>query len=142
MSKSESQLRSFVERVETIEEEIKTSNKSKLQIYQEAKGAGYNIKALKKIISERRMDPAKREEESTLIQSARCGRGVRLAAKLYGRKKHEARGLTGLACLVESARGGGTPLASRRSPLDAGKAGARGVLQVRPPASPCAWQFS
>lgn len=60
-----SQLRSIVERIERVEEEIKSLNDDKRDIYAEAKGNGFNVKALKAVIAYRRKDPTERDELET-----------------------------------------------------------------------------
>lgn len=62
------QLRAFVERVEHVEEEIRALNGDKKEIYAEAKGTGFDVKILKKVIGIRRMDRAKREEEQSILE--------------------------------------------------------------------------
>ena len=44
------QLRTIVERIEQVEEEIKELTESKKEIYQEAKGNGYDVKILREVI--------------------------------------------------------------------------------------------
>ena len=60
-------LRSFVERVEQIDEEIKGLNEGKKEIFDEAKGEGYDVKILKEVIRLRKQDKAQRDEEAALI---------------------------------------------------------------------------
>lgn len=61
------ELRQFVQRIETIEEDIRACNDDKKDIYAEAKGRGFDVKALKKIISMRRKSPTEREEEDAMV---------------------------------------------------------------------------
>jgi len=61
------QLRSIVERVERVEGEIADLNRDKSEIYQEAKGNGYSVKTLKKIVALRRRDPAEAAEEDAML---------------------------------------------------------------------------
>src|SRR5208283_5113017 len=42
-------IRSIVERIEHIEEEIKTLNEGKKEVFQEAKGEGFDLKVIKEI---------------------------------------------------------------------------------------------
>jgi uncharacterized protein (UPF0335 family) len=63
------QLRSFVERIERIEEEIKGLNEDKRDIYSEAKGNGFDTKVLKKLIAMRRRDYAERQEEDAILET-------------------------------------------------------------------------
>lgn len=62
-----SQLRSLVERVERLDEEIKALNDDKRDIYAEAKANGYDVAILKKVVSERRKDASTRDEQSTVF---------------------------------------------------------------------------
>lgn len=59
---SNGQLRSIIERIERIEEEVKSLNDDKKEIYAEAKGNGYDPRALRELIKERKQDQAKRDE--------------------------------------------------------------------------------
>jgi len=60
-------LRSFLERVERLEEEKSTIAGDIKEVFAEAKGEGYDTKTLRKIIRLRKMDRAKREEEEALL---------------------------------------------------------------------------
>ncbi len=60
-------LQSYVTRVERIQEEIDASNADKRGIFAEAKGEGFNVKTLKKLIKERRVDPGERKEQGDLF---------------------------------------------------------------------------
>jgi uncharacterized protein (UPF0335 family) len=61
------QLRAFVERIETLETEIKDRNEDKSAVYGEAKSAGYDPRIIKKVVAIRRQDRDKRIEETTLV---------------------------------------------------------------------------
>ena len=50
-------LRDSVSRVETLDEEIRTSQADKKEIYDTAKGAGLDLKQLRSVIRDRRRDP-------------------------------------------------------------------------------------
>jgi uncharacterized protein (UPF0335 family) len=63
------QLLSLVERVEHLEAEIKDLNDDKRDIYQEAKGAGYDVKALKSVIAFRRKDASERAEQDAILET-------------------------------------------------------------------------
>jgi len=63
------QLRAFVERIERVEEEIKGLNGDKRDIYAEAKGCGFDTKAIKKIVAIRRQDVAERQEEDAILET-------------------------------------------------------------------------
>src|SRR3954465_11589578 len=61
------QLRTIVERIEQVEEEIKELTESKKEIYQEAKGNGYDVKILREVIRVRKQDQQERDEKETLL---------------------------------------------------------------------------
>jgi uncharacterized protein (UPF0335 family) len=61
-------LRAFVERVERLEEEIKSLNADKAEVYADAKANGYDVPALKEIVKLRRTDEAKRLELSEMVE--------------------------------------------------------------------------
>lgn len=61
------QIKAFVARVERVEEEIKTLNHDKSDIYAEAKSFGLDVKVLKKVIAKRRMDSTEREEQDAVF---------------------------------------------------------------------------
>ena len=63
-----SQLRSVVERIERLEEEKKGLSDDIKDIYAEAKGNGFDVKALRKIISLRKKDHAERQEEEAILE--------------------------------------------------------------------------
>jgi uncharacterized protein (UPF0335 family) len=60
-------LRSFLERVERLEEEKTTIAGDIKEVFAEAKGEGYDTKTMRKIIRLRKMDKAKRQEEEALL---------------------------------------------------------------------------
>ena len=60
-------IRSFVERIEHIEEEIKALNEGKKEIFAEAKGDGFDVKVLKEIIRLRKQDKDERDERESLL---------------------------------------------------------------------------
>ena len=60
-------LRSFVERIERLDEEKVALANDQREVYAEAKGEGYDTKILKQIIKIRKMDRADRQEQEALI---------------------------------------------------------------------------
>jgi len=60
-------IRSFVERLEHIEEEIKALNEGKKEIFAEAKGDGFDVTVLKEIIRLRKQDKDERDEHESLL---------------------------------------------------------------------------
>jgi uncharacterized protein (UPF0335 family) len=61
------QLRSFVERIERLEEEIKGLTDDKKDIYAEAKGNGFDVKILREVVRIRKQDQKEREELESLL---------------------------------------------------------------------------
>jgi uncharacterized protein (UPF0335 family) len=62
-----SRIRSFVERIEQIESEIKDLNEAKKEVFSEAKSEGFDVKILKEIIKLRKQDQDERDEHDTLL---------------------------------------------------------------------------
>ena len=61
------QLRAFVERIERLEEDKRAIADDIKEVYAEAKGNGFDVKIMRKVISLRRMDRDKRIEEETIL---------------------------------------------------------------------------
>jgi uncharacterized protein (UPF0335 family) len=62
------QLKSIVERAERLNEEKAGINADLSELFKEAKGNGFNTKAIKKIISLRGRDYAERQEEEAILE--------------------------------------------------------------------------
>ena len=60
-------LKSFIERIEKLEEERKAIGGDIKDVYSEAKGVGYDVKTMRKIVSLRAMDADDRAEAETLL---------------------------------------------------------------------------
>jgi uncharacterized protein (UPF0335 family) len=60
-------IRSFVERIEQIETELKELTEAKKEIFSEAKGEGFDVKVLKEIIKLRKQDQDERDEHESLL---------------------------------------------------------------------------
>ena len=58
---------SFIERVEHIDEEIKTLNEGKKEVFAEAKGEGFDVKVLREILRLRKQDKDERDEQESLL---------------------------------------------------------------------------
>lgn len=67
MSKENSQLTSIVARIEKLEDEKAVIAEDIKEVYAEAKGNGFDVKILKKIIAMRKQDADKRREEQAVI---------------------------------------------------------------------------
>ncbi len=60
-------LRSFVERIEKLEEEKAALAADIRDVYAEAKGTGFDVKTLRQIIRLRKLDQSDREEQEALL---------------------------------------------------------------------------
>jgi uncharacterized protein (UPF0335 family) len=60
-------IRSFIERIERIDEEIKALNEGKKEVFAEDKGEGLDIKVLKEILRLRKQDKDERDEQESLL---------------------------------------------------------------------------
>ena len=60
-------IRSFIERIEHIEEELKALNEGKKEVFSEAKGEGFDVKVLKEILKLRKQDQDERDEHESLL---------------------------------------------------------------------------
>jgi uncharacterized protein (UPF0335 family) len=57
----------FVDRVERIHEKIKALNEGKKEVFAEAKGEGFDVKALKEILRLRKQEKNERDEQESLL---------------------------------------------------------------------------
>ena len=63
------QLRTIVERIERLEEQKKTIADDIKDVYAEAKGNGFDVKALRAVIMLRKHDPAKLKEQEAILDT-------------------------------------------------------------------------
>ena len=63
------QLKAFIERVERLEEEKKTIADDIRDVYAEAKGNGFDVKALRTIVRLRKQDADERKEQETILET-------------------------------------------------------------------------
>ncbi|HZP78606.1 MAG TPA: DUF2312 domain-containing protein [Pseudolabrys sp.] len=63
------QLKAFVERIERLEEEKKATSDDIRDVYAEAKGNGYDIKALRTIVRMRKEDVDERKEHEAILET-------------------------------------------------------------------------
>ena len=71
-----SQLGAFVERIERLEAEKKDIAGQQKEVYAEARGCGYDVKALRKLIAERKREPNDVAEEAALLDLYRAALGM------------------------------------------------------------------
>lgn len=70
------ELRQFIERVERLNEEEACIKADKADVYGEARGRGYDVKAIKTIIKLRGKDPNQRLEEEAILQTYMAALGM------------------------------------------------------------------
>lgn len=70
------QLRAFIERIERLEEEKKTIADDIKETYDEAKAMGYDTKALRKIVSIRKLDQNERLEQEAVLDTYLAALGM------------------------------------------------------------------
>ena len=70
--KAPEQLLALIERIERLEEERRATAADIKDVYGEAKAAGFDIKTMKKIVAERRMDRDQLIEEQELLNTYRA----------------------------------------------------------------------
>jgi uncharacterized protein (UPF0335 family) len=63
------QLRTIVERIEQVEEEINELNEAKREIFAEAKSNGFDVKIVRQVIRVRKEDEKKRDEADMLLDT-------------------------------------------------------------------------
>ena len=63
------QLRAIIERIERLEEEKKTISDDIRDVYAEAKGNGFDVKALRAIVRLRKQDANERAEHETILET-------------------------------------------------------------------------
>ena len=61
------QLRSFIERIERVEETIRDEQEARKEIYSEARSLGFDAKVIRAIVAMRKQDKAKRQEFEEIL---------------------------------------------------------------------------
>ena len=69
-------LRLLIERIERLEEEKKTISDDIKDVYAEAKGNGFDTKAIRTIVRLRKQDQAEREEAETILDLYKAALGM------------------------------------------------------------------
>ncbi len=70
------ELRQFIERVERLEEEKKDISEQIKEVFAEMKGRGFDVKAVRVILRERRQDPDDIAEQVALIDLYKAALGM------------------------------------------------------------------
>ena len=63
------QIKSIIERVERLEEDKAAISSDIKDVYSEAKGNGFDTKALRRIVALRKQDPDKRAEQDAILDT-------------------------------------------------------------------------
>jgi len=66
-SSAQGRLRTIVERLERLEEDKQAIMADQKEVFAEAKGEGYDVKTLRKVLRIRKQDKAKRQEEEAIL---------------------------------------------------------------------------
>jgi uncharacterized protein (UPF0335 family) len=69
-------LRSFIERIERLEEEKAALSADIREVYAEAKGTGFDPKIMRQIVRLRKMESADRQEEELLLDTYKAALGM------------------------------------------------------------------
>lgn len=69
-------LRSFIERIERLEEEKAALSGDIREVYAEAKGTGFDTKIMRQIVRLRKMDESSRQEQDELLELYRRAIGM------------------------------------------------------------------
>lgn len=73
---SGARIKSFVERIERLEEEKSALSEDIKEIYSEVKGVGFDAAVIRKIVSLRKMDAEKRREAEELLDLYKVAVGM------------------------------------------------------------------
>jgi uncharacterized protein (UPF0335 family) len=97
-------LKSFIERIERLEEEKRALGSDIKEVYSEAKGAGFDTKIMRLLIKERRLDKDDRDEQETLLDLYRRALGMLVDTPLGEASLAKVTKLTDLPPLGDSHR--------------------------------------
>ncbi len=62
-------LKSFIVRIERLEEEKKNLTADIREVYAEAKSAGFDTKTMRKVVAVRKLDMSERQEQEALLET-------------------------------------------------------------------------
>lgn len=65
---AQTRLRTIIERIERLEEDKAAIAEDIKEVYAEAKGEGFDVKILRKVVSLRKKDKVKRQEEEAILE--------------------------------------------------------------------------
>jgi uncharacterized protein (UPF0335 family) len=70
------ELKQFIERIERLEEEKKAISDDIRDVFAEAKGRGFDVKAIRAIVRLRAKEPQEREEEEAILELYKSALGM------------------------------------------------------------------
>ena len=73
---SSERLKSFIKRIEKLEEDKAGIAEDIRDVYAEAKGTGFDVKIIRKIVSLRKMEVEKRREEEEILELYKAALGM------------------------------------------------------------------
>jgi len=73
---SVNELRQYIERIERLEEELDGIKGDRKDVYAEVKAVGFDVKAVRKIVRIRKMDPTQRQIEEAVEDTYRTALGL------------------------------------------------------------------
>lgn len=76
MTEVNQRLQSFIERVERLNEEKQAIAEDIKEVYAEAKGVGFDVKAMREVVKLRKMDADKRDEFESMVEMYKAAVGV------------------------------------------------------------------
>lgn len=91
------QLRQLIEQVERLEEEKKALSGDISDKFVEAKGLGFDVKIMRKVIAMRKKSKTEREEEEAIMDAYLSALGM-LDTPLYDWADEQEKGLSGTVC--------------------------------------------
>lgn len=99
-SVAQDQIRAFVERIERMEEEKKAIGEDIKSIYAEAKGNGFDVKILRRVVGIRKQDANERLEQEAILELYMSALGMVAAPPEYSDERER---LNSMASRVNSA---------------------------------------
>lgn len=73
---SSARLKSFIQRIEKLEEDKASVSEDLKEVYSEAKGTGFDTKIIKQIVRIRKIDVEKRREQDELLELYKAALGM------------------------------------------------------------------
>ncbi|MDC0349276.1 DUF2312 domain-containing protein [Alphaproteobacteria bacterium] len=87
---SAEQLKSIIERIETLEQEKANLSEDIKEVYAEARGNGYDVKTLRNVVKLRKMDTDDRQEQEEMLDLYLNALGMLPGSRLAEKEKSDA----------------------------------------------------